>query len=128
MPVTSLFGYRSDPFFGSTAFHSGIDFRAAYGQTVRATAAGTITKAGRFGGYGNMVEIDHGNGFATRFAHLSQVLVHDGQKIARGAVVGQAGSTGRSTGSHLHYEVRENGRPVNPVNFLKAGKQIEPLL
>ncbi|GAA5540669.1 MULTISPECIES: M23 family metallopeptidase [Brucella/Ochrobactrum group] len=128
MPVTSLFGYRSDPFFGSSAFHSGIDFRAAYGQTIRATAAGMVMKAGRFGGYGNMVEIDHGNGFATRFAHLSQVLVRDGQKITRGTVIGQAGSTGRSTGSHLHYEVRENGRPVNPVNFLKAGKQIEPLL
>lgn len=128
MPVTSLFGFRRDPLFGTAAFHSGIDFRAAYGQRVTATAAGTVTKAGRFGGYGNMVEIDHGNGFTTRFAHLSRVLVHIGQTVAPGAPVGEAGSTGRSTGSHLHYEVRENGRAVNPVNFLKAGRQIEALL
>ncbi|MEJ5019218.1 M23 family metallopeptidase [Ochrobactrum vermis] len=127
-PVTSLFGVRRDPFLGTAAFHSGIDFRAAYGQTVKSTAAGKVTKAGRFGGYGNMVEIDHGNGFSTRFAHLSRVLVRDGQQVAAGTIVGEAGSSGRSTGSHLHYEVRENGRAVNPVNFLKAGKQIEPLL
>ncbi|NKC48476.1 M23 family metallopeptidase [Ochrobactrum anthropi ATCC 49188] len=127
-PVTSLFGVRRDPFLGTAAFHSGIDFRAAYGQTVKSTAAGKVVKAGRFGGYGNMVEIDHGNGFSTRFAHLSRVLVRDGQQVATGAVVGEAGSSGRSTGSHLHYEVRENGRAINPVNFLKAGKQIEPLL
>ena len=127
-PVTSLFGVRRDPFLGTAAFHSGIDFRAAYGQTVRSTAVGKVVKAGRFGGYGNMVEIDHGNGFSTRFAHLSRVLVRDGQQVAVGTVVGEAGSSGRSTGSHLHYEVRENGRAINPVNFLKAGKQIEPLL
>jgi len=127
-PVTSLFGVRRDPFLGTAAFHSGIDFRAAYGQTVKSTAAGKVVKAGRFGGYGNMVEIDHGNGFSTRFAHLSRVLVRDGQQVVAGAVVGEAGSSGRSTGSHLHYEVREHGRAVNPVNFLKAGKQIEPLL
>ncbi len=127
-PLTSLFGVRRDPFLGTVAFHSGIDFRAAYGQTVKSTAAGKVVKAGRFGGYGNMVEIDHGNGFSTRFAHLSRVLVRDGQQVAAGVVVGEAGSSGRSTGSHLHYEVRENGRAVNPVNFLKAGKQIEPLL
>ncbi|WP_139975763.1 M23 family metallopeptidase [Ochrobactrum sp. CGA5] len=127
-PVTSLFGVRRDPFLGTAAFHSGIDFRAAYGQTVRSTAVGKVVKAGRFGGYGNMVEIDHGNGFSTRFAHLSRVLVRDGQQVAVGTVVGEAGSSGRSTGSHLHYEVRENGRAINPINFLKAGKQIEPLL
>lgn len=127
-PVTSLFGVRRDPLLGTAAFHSGVDFRAAYGQAVKASAAGTVLKAGRFGGYGNMVEIDHGNGFSTRFAHLSRVLVRDGQHIAAGTVIGEAGSSGRSTGSHLHYEIRENGRAVNPVNFLKAGKQIEPLL
>lgn len=127
-PVTSLFGLRRDPFLGTVAFHSGIDFRAAYGQTVKSTAAGKVVKAGRFGGYGNMVEIDHGNGFSTRFAHLSRILVRDGQQVVAGAAVGEAGNTGRSAGSHLHYEVRENGRAVNPVNFLKVGKQIKPLL
>ena len=127
-PVTSLFGVRRDPFLGTAAFHSGIDFRAAHGQTVRSTAVGKVVKAGRYGGYGNMVEIDHGNGFSTRFAHLSRLLVRNGQQVTVGTIVGEAGSTGRSTGSHLHYEVRENGRAVNPVNFLKAGKQIEPLL
>ncbi len=127
-PVTSLFGVRRDPFLGTAAFHSGIDFRAVYGQSVRSTAAGKVVKAGRFGGYGNMVEIEHSNGFSTRFAHLSRVLVRDGQQVAAGAIIGEAGSSGRSTGNHLHYEVRENGRAVNPVNFLKAGKQIEPLL
>ncbi|MBC2885045.1 M23 family metallopeptidase [Ochrobactrum sp. CM-21-5] len=128
MPLTSLFGVRSDPFLGSSAFHSGIDFRASYGQNVPATAAGKVTKAGRFGGYGNMVEIEHGNGFTTRFAHLSRVLVRSGQKVTPGTIVGEAGSSGRSTGNHLHYEVRENGRALNPVNFLKAGKQLESLL
>lgn len=128
MPVTSLYGFRRDPIIGMAAFHSGIDFRAAPGQRVTATAAGRVTKAGRFGGYGNMVEIDHGNGFTTRFAHLSRVLVRAGETVAPGAPVGEAGSTGRSTGSHLHYEVREKGRAVNPVNFLKAGRQIETLL
>ncbi len=128
MPVTSLFGVRRDPILGMPAFHAGVDFRAAYGQPVLATAAGTVIKAGLFGGYGNIVEVDHGNGFSTRYAHMSRILVHDGQKVKRGGVLGEAGSTGRSTGTHIHYEVREKGRPINPVNFLKAGKQIEALL
>ncbi|WP_244491056.1 M23 family metallopeptidase [Paramesorhizobium deserti] len=128
MPVTSLFGVRRDPLLGTPAFHAGIDFRAHRGQNVTATAGGIVTKAGRNGGYGNMVEIDHGNGFTSRYAHLSRVLVSENEKVSFGAVIGEAGSTGRSTGPHLHYEVRRNGKAVNPANFLKTGRQIEKLL
>ncbi|GAB1581991.1 M23 family metallopeptidase [Phyllobacterium phragmitis] len=128
MPVTSLFGVRRDPLLGTPAFHAGIDFRAHKGQQITATAGGIVTKAGRNGGYGNMVEIDHGNGFTSRYAHLSRVLVSENQKISFGAVIGEAGSTGRSTGPHLHYEVRRNGKAVNPATFLKTGRQIEKLL
>ncbi|PRD42043.1 M23 family peptidase [Phyllobacterium phragmitis] len=128
MPVTSLFGVRRDPLLGTPAFHAGIDFRAHIGQRVTATAGGIVTKAGRNGGYGNMVEIDHGNGFTSRYAHLSRVLVSENQKVSFGTVIGAAGSTGRSTGPHLHYEVRRNGKAVNPANFLKTGRQIEKLL
>lgn len=128
MPVTSLFGVRRDPLLGTPAFHAGIDFRAHKGQQINATAGGIVTKAGRNGGYGNMVEIDHGNGFTSRYAHLSRVLVSENQKISFGTVIGEAGSTGRSTGPHLHYEVRRNGKAVNPATFLKTGRQIEKLL
>ncbi|MBB2973875.1 murein DD-endopeptidase MepM/ murein hydrolase activator NlpD [Mesorhizobium sp. RMAD-H1] len=128
MPVTSLFGVRRDPLLGTPAFHAGIDFRAHKGQQITATAGGIVTKAGRNGGYGNMVEIDHGNGFTSRYAHLSRVLVSENQKISFGTVIGEAGSTGRSTGPHLHYEVRRNGKAINPATFLKTGRQIEKLL
>lgn len=126
--VTSLYGVRRDPLLGTAAFHSGIDFRAQYGQSVAATASGTVIRAGLNGGYGYMVDIDHGNGFTTRYAHLSRVLAHEGQKIKFGMVIGEAGSSGRSTGPHIHYEVREKGRAINPVNFINAGKKIETLL
>jgi len=128
MPVTSLFGVRRDPLLGTPAFHAGIDFRAHRGQRITATAGGIVTKAGRNGGYGNMVEIDHGNGFTSRYAHLSRILVSENQKVSFGTVIGEAGSTGRSTGPHLHYEIRRNGEAVNPANFLKTGRQIEKLL
>lgn len=128
MPVTSLYGIRRDPIIGTAAFHSGVDFRAHIGQSVVATATGTVTRAGSNGGYGNMVEIDHGNGFSTRYAHLSRISAREGDKVKYGTVIGEAGNTGRSTGPHIHYEVREKGRPLNPVNFIKAGKQIETLL
>ncbi|GGA81633.1 membrane protein [Brucella endophytica] len=128
MPVTSLFGVRRDPLIGTPAFHAGIDFRAQSGQQVKATAAGIVTKAGRNGGYGNMVEIDHGNGFSSRYAHLSRVLVQENQRVPFGALIGEAGNTGRSTGTHLHYEIRRNGTAINPANFLKTGRQIEQLL
>ena len=124
MPVSSTFGVRKDPIIGSMAFHSGIDFRAMSGSSVRATANGTVTEAGYNGGYGNMVEVDHGNGLSTRYGHMSQILVTPGQKIKIGDVVGKVGSTGRSTGPHLHYEVRRNGSAVNPAGFLTIGREV----
>ena len=125
--VTSGFGNRIDPFLERLAMHPGIDFRAPMGMKVRATAAGKVIDAGRNGGYGNMVEIDHGDGIATRYAHLSRVLVEPGQEVERGAVIGLSGSTGRSTGPHLHYEVRRQGEAVDPVGFLKAGRELAGL-
>ncbi|WP_373534343.1 M23 family metallopeptidase [Microcoleus sp.] len=127
-PLSSPFGARSDPFLGHAAMHAGLDFKAATGTPVRATADGKVVDAGRNGGYGNMVEIDHGNGTATRYAHLSKISVATGDKVTRGTVVGEVGSTGRSTGPHLHYEVRKHGNAVDPVRFLKAGRSIANLL
>ncbi len=127
-PLSSPFGARVDPFLGHQAMHSGLDFRAATGTPVLATAGGKVIDAGRNGGYGNMVEIDHGNGMSTRYAHLSRISVKTGDKVTRGTKVGEVGSTGRSTGPHLHYEVRRHGHAVDPVAFLKAGRKIENLL
>jgi murein DD-endopeptidase MepM/ murein hydrolase activator NlpD len=118
---SSPFGVRVDPFLHVPAMHTGIDFRGTYGEPAHATAAGTVTSAGWSGGYGQMVEIDHGNGLATRYGHLSEIDVRVGQSIRIGQVVGRIGSTGRSTGPHLHYETRVDGEPVNPEKFLKAG-------
>ncbi len=120
LQITSTFGYRTDPFLGRPALHSGVDLREEYGTPARATAAGVVTSAGPIGGYGNMVEVDHGGGLATRYAHLSSIAVSPGQQISPGAVVGRVGSTGRSTGPHLHYEVRIDGEPVDPARFLRA--------
>lgn len=122
--ITSDFGNRLDPFFGRLALHAGIDFRAKIGTRIRSTAPGTVTTAGPTGGYGNMVEIDHGNGVATRYAHLSTVLVRVGDKVTADEVVAKSGNTGRSTGPHLHYEVRLNGEAVNPMRFLDAGRKL----
>jgi hypothetical protein len=122
--LSSPFGVRMDPFVHEAAMHTGLDFRGEMGESIHATAAGTITIAGWTGGYGKMVEIDHGNGLATRFGHLSQIDVSVGQKIRIGEVVGRLGSTGRSTGPHLHYETRINGEPVNPQKFLDAGDKL----
>jgi murein DD-endopeptidase MepM/ murein hydrolase activator NlpD len=94
----------------------------------RVTAPGVVVKAGWNGGYGRMVEVDHGNGFATRYGHLSEIDVTVGQKLAAGDVVGKTGSSGRSTGPHLHYEVRHNGEPVDPLRFLTVGKKVEQYL
>ncbi len=118
---TSGFGVRSDPFQGRAAMHPGIDLAGPIGTPIYATADGTVLRAGwNSGGYGNLVEIDHGKGISTRFGHMSAILVSAGQHIVRGQQIGRMGSTGRSTGSHLHYEVRIDGRPVNPIPFMKS--------
>ncbi len=122
--VTSGFGARIDPFLGRPAMHTGIDLHEDYGTDVHATAAGKVTSAGPDGGYGNMVEVDHGNGLATRYAHLSAITVTEGQTIQAGATVGRIGATGRATGPHLHYETRIDGEPVDPIRFLKAGARL----
>jgi murein DD-endopeptidase MepM/ murein hydrolase activator NlpD len=122
--VTSPFGYRADPFLGRLALHPGVDLAEAYGAEIHAAAAGRVVHAGPAGGYGNMVEIDHGNGLATRYAHMSETLVEEGQEVDKGAVLGKLGSTGRSTGPHLHYEVRVDGEPVDPERYLRAGADL----
>ena len=123
--VSSTFGPRLDPFTRGFALHTGIDFRAEFGEPARATAPGVVTEADWAGGYGNMVEIDHGHGLATRFGHLSRIAVRPGQRIAAGDVIGFVGSTGRSTGSHLHYETRIDGEAVDPQRFLDAGRSLD---
>jgi murein DD-endopeptidase MepM/ murein hydrolase activator NlpD len=118
---TSGFGVRSDPFHAGAAFHPGIDLAGSYGTPIYATADGTVIHAGwNSGGYGNLVEIDHGRGISTRYGHMSAILVHEGDHITRGQQVGRMGSTGRSTGNHLHYEVRIDGRAVNPIPFMRS--------
>jgi murein DD-endopeptidase MepM/ murein hydrolase activator NlpD len=121
---TSGFGVRMDPFVGRPAMHTGLDFRASMGDPVRATANGKVVSAGWSGGYGRMVEIDHGNGLSTRYGHLSAINVSVGQSIKIGQVVGEVGSTGRSTGPHLHYETRIDGEAVDPQKFLRAGMRL----
>ncbi|MCC7348686.1 MAG: M23 family metallopeptidase [Variibacter sp.] len=122
--TSSSFGVRLDPFLRAPAMHSGLDLRAGQGEPVRATAAGTVVSAGWNGGYGRMIEIDHGNGFSTRYGHLSQILVREDQAIQPGQLIGRVGSTGRSTGPHLHYETRIDGEAVDPVRFLQAGLRL----
>ena len=112
-------GYLARP-----AKHTGIDLRGEIGEPVRATANGRVTIAGREGGYGNMVELNHGNGLATRYGHLSKIDVKVGQIVHIGQTIGLIGSTGRSTGPHLHYETRINGTAVNPQKFLRAGLRL----
>lgn len=121
LEVTSPFGARVDPFLGRPALHTGVDLRGDYGASARATAAGRVVSAGPLGGYGNMVEIDHGAGLTSRYAHLTAILVTPGQTVGKGDVVGEVGATGRATGPHLHYEVRVDGAPVDPVRYLEAG-------
>jgi murein DD-endopeptidase MepM/ murein hydrolase activator NlpD len=122
--LSSPFGARMDPFLHIPAMHTGIDFRGEAGDPIRATAAGTVTAAGWSGGYGKMVEIDHGNGLVTRYGHLSRIDVDIGEKIKVGHVVGRMGSTGRSTGPHVHYETRIDGEAVDPQRFLNAGGRL----
>ena len=119
--ITSTFGTRLDPFFNRPALHAGIDFRSDVGAPVRAGGAGRVITAGYSGGYGNMVEIDHGHGITSRYAHLSRISVSEGETISAGQKIAESGNTGRSTGPHLHYEVRRNGVALDPMRFVDAG-------
>ncbi len=122
--ITSGFGARADPFFHQLALHSGVDFRGTPGDAVRATAAGRVTNAEYQGGYGLMVEVTHGNGLVTRYGHLSAIEVNAGQEVEPGDIIGRIGTTGRSTGPHLHYEVRVSGEASDPMRYLRAGEQL----
>ena len=126
--ISSRFGKRIDPFLRQPALHTGVDFRSPKGSPVQSTAAGTIVSAKYNGGYGKMVEIDHGNGVTTRYSHLSRILVKAGDRVAKGDIVARVGSTGRSTGPHLHYEVRIDGNAIDPMRYIRAGGEIRPLL
>jgi murein DD-endopeptidase MepM/ murein hydrolase activator NlpD len=117
--LTSIFGYRSDPFDPEHAeFHPGIDFKGEKGDEAKCTANGRVESAGWYGGYGNCVRIMHANNIETLYGHLSRITVKVGQEVTAGQKIGEVGSTGRSTGTHLHYEIRKNGKPINPVSYL----------
>lgn len=120
LAFTSNYGIRSDPFRGTAAMHAGVDIPGPVGTPVYATADGMVDRAERAGGYGNLVELDHGKGIQTRYGHLSRILVEPGTRVVRGQLIALMGSTGRSTGPHLHYEVRIDGHAVNPVPFLQT--------
>lgn len=124
LPLSSGFGTRADPFLGTLAFHSGLDLVAGPGTPARATASGTVVSAGWNGNYGLMVELQHDHGYTTRYAHLSSVDLSAGQTVNTGDIVGRTGSTGRSTGPHLHYETRLNDVALDPRKFLKAGEKL----
>lgn len=122
--ITSGFGYRRDPFTGRAAMHAGLDFRGGYGAPILAAAKGRVSFVGRKSGYGNVVEVSHGNGLLTRYAHMSAFRARVGQDVAAGDVIGAIGSTGRSTAPHLHFEVRVNDRAVNPRPFLEKAPHV----
>jgi murein DD-endopeptidase MepM/ murein hydrolase activator NlpD len=124
LDLSSGFGVRMDPFLRAPAMHTGLDFRANHGDPVRATATGKVVTAAWSGGYGKMVEIDHGNGLSTRYGHLSAIDVEEGQSVRIGQTLGRVGSTGRSTGPHLHYETRIEGEAVDPQKFLRAALRL----
>ncbi|WP_328598257.1 M23 family metallopeptidase [Croceibacterium salegens] len=122
--ISSGFGYRRDPFNGGAAMHAGLDFRGPIGSPIHAAAAGVVSFVGQIRGYGNVVEIRHGNGMLTRYAHMSRFKTKKGTPVEAGDVIGLIGSTGRSTGPHLHFEVRVNGRAVNPRPFLESAPHV----
>ncbi len=122
--ISSTFGYRSDPFNGGRRLHSGLDMAGAHGSPIYATADGVVSFAGRQSGYGNVVVLRHAMGFETRYAHMSRIRVQEGQRVSRGDQIGDMGSTGRSTGPHLHYEVRTGGTPRNPMTYITAGRNV----
>lgn len=121
---TSGFGVRYDPFNGASAMHAGVDMAGPVGEPIAAAAEGVVTRAGWMGGYGNLIEIDHGRGMSTRYGHLSRIQVRVGDRVVIGDQIGKMGSTGRSTGSHLHFEVRVDGRAVDPMPYLRAAPAI----
>jgi murein DD-endopeptidase MepM/ murein hydrolase activator NlpD len=120
MSLSSSYGMRVHPITGRVARHNGIDIPAPHGTPIYATADGIVGRAQRLGGYGNYVEIEHGNAIQTRYGHMSSFIVQPGQQVKKGEIVGYVGSTGRSTGNHLHYEVRIDGAPVNPLPFVRS--------
>lgn len=124
MQITSGFGTRFDPFNGARAIHAGIDFRGPHGSPIRAAAPGRVSFVGQKSGYGNVVEVDHGHGFLTRYAHLSGFNARAGDEVLSGQTIARMGSTGRSTGTHLHFEIRVNGIAVNPRRFLEANPHV----
>jgi murein DD-endopeptidase MepM/ murein hydrolase activator NlpD len=131
LPVTSgyfssNFGYRIDPFNGRSAFHAGVDFIAAPGSKILAAAGGVVSASEWHNEYGNLVDIEHEGGLTTRYAHLAQKLVKVGDVVLKGQVIGSLGQTGRATGPHLHFEVRENSVPLNPNRFLNFARAQEP--
>lgn len=117
-PITSPFGYRVHPIFGTMRFHTGVDIGAYYGSPVLASDSGVVIDSGWMGGYGNCIIVDHGGGYSTLYAHCSELYVSYGQSVARGQQIAAVGSTGNSTGPHLHFEVRINGEPVDPLGFI----------
>lgn len=127
MRFSSQFGYRTDPFQGRRKNHKGLDIPGPIGTPIYATADGTIGRAQWVSGYGKYVEVEHGNAIQTRYGHMSGLNVVSGQRVKQGDIIGFMGSTGRSTGSHLHYEVRIAGEPVNPMSFLAAQPAVQPV-
>ena len=122
--ITSSYGYRKDPYTKRRAFHKGIDLGAAWGSNILTTAAGKVSFVGNYGSYGKSVFVDHGNGIQTRYAHLSKILVKEGEIVDLGSIIGKIGNTGRSTGKHLHYEIKINNKARNPWPFLNIGKNV----
>ena len=116
--ITSTYGYRTDPFTGRTAFHAGMDFSGAEGEDIYAVAAGIVSFAGQKSGYGNVIEVTHGDGYITRYAHAQRLAAKEGDMVAKDQVIAYMGSTGRSTGTHLHYEVLANGRQIDPMTYV----------
>lgn len=127
LSLTSNFGVRSDPFNGSARMHKGIDIPGPVGTPIYATADGIVARAGWASGYGNLVEISHGNGMETRYGHMSKLIVAPNSRVRRGQIIGLMGSTGRSTGSHLHYEVRVAGNAINPLPFVASSDYLVAL-
>ena len=119
--ISSLFGNRTDPMNGKRAFHAGVDFAGRSGSDIIAVASGVVSWSGTKQGYGRMVEVDHGNGYSTVYAHNRRNLVKVGDTVRKGDIIALMGATGRATGTHVHFEVLRNGRPVNPLDYVRAG-------